>query len=31
MNATVYFSTIKMKPLVVKANTYIDFDVENNK
>ena len=31
MNATVYLSTIKMKPLVVKENTYIDFDVENQK
>ena len=25
-----YHSTIKMKPVVVQSNTYIDFDVENN-
>ena len=25
-----YHSTIKMKPLDVKSNTYIDFNKENN-
>ena len=26
-----YHSTIKMKPVDVKSNTYIDFDQKNNK
>ena len=25
-----YHSTIKMKPVNVKSNTYTDFDIENN-